>query len=260
MPYSVHVREAIRGALRPLSLGQNHTKSSAIHNLRYTGRLAVWANFRQAVEAVDHAQRWSSQTIEINLLSRDIHAESVHCGNEATVHGRILQSIGQLLGHALSAQGMNVKLGDFKILGSIYRKETDLVMRRDNGGSVLCVIEVKTWWVWDHHISLACCNQERLRRLLAQPIMYMQGMNCRYGCLANGKEFIFLEMTYNATTAGWEIAYSPVIKASDFYVPSGQFTSPIVSVNQCFMYVAHMALGQAPLPMPNNTPNWVVSI
>lgn len=95
--------EAVRKALLPLLQSLNYTKTSALHSLRFTSRLDVWKNLSEAVEEVDHAQHRSARTIDLKLANRQIHEERVECGNEATVQGRILHSVGQLLGHILPA-------------------------------------------------------------------------------------------------------------------------------------------------------------
>ncbi|KAF9253739.1 hypothetical protein DTO006G1_8832 [Penicillium roqueforti] len=161
--------EAVRKALLPLLQSLNYTKTSALHSLRFTSRLDVWKNLSEAVEEVDHAQHRSARTIDLKLANRQIHEERVECGNEAT--------------------GLNMQLGDFRTIPSTYNNEPDFIMKSDN--SLLCVAEVKTWWVADHEITFAMENENLFRKIVAQAIQYVQHSSCQYGCLTNGRRNVF---------------------------------------------------------------------
>jgi hypothetical protein len=47
--------------------------------------------------------------------------------DEHGVQGRFQQSVGQVLGKVLDAQGINAHFADFKCLGSAYKETPDIV-------------------------------------------------------------------------------------------------------------------------------------
>lgn len=101
-------------------------------------------------------------------------------------------------------------------------------MRQDHG--VLGVIESKTFYV--HNIALAYNNQDRLRRLLASPVIDIEGINYIYGCLANGKELIFahdLQHQHEVESVYSQRSKHPTVCSI------GSIHSPIVSVSHLFM-------------------------
>lgn len=79
-----------------------------------------------------------------------------------------------------------------------------------------------------------------------------------YGFLSTYDETIFLRQ--QEVNGEWEIEYSAVIHASNSYVrsiPTDLLNSPIVSVKQCFLYVACLASGQGPVFNNTPKPQWV---
>lgn len=59
-----------------------------------------------------------------------------------------------------------------------------------------------------------------------------------YGFLSNYEETIFLRQRHDGTT--WVVDCSPVILASNIYTKR----SPVVTVRECFFYIAILARGQ----------------
>ncbi|CEJ55195.1 hypothetical protein PMG11_01464 [Penicillium brasilianum] len=243
-----HAKEATAANLPPLLVGQHHTESSALHSLYFLGPLSRWSNFLRAVEATSNTQTWSPRVIK---YTQRLDEEAVQVGDEHGVQGRFQQSLGSLMGHVFKAQSIDLHFADFKCLGSSYTDVPDVILKNSNN-ELKVIGELKAPWIEQHKLG-GFYNEDELRQLLAQPINYMQSLNCMYGFLSTYDETIFLRQ--ELINGVWQVSYSPVIKGSTSYVPSNATNvlgSPVVSVKQCFLYLASLAVQQG--PVFNNTP------
>lgn len=115
--------------------------------------------------------------------------------------------------------------------------------------------ELKVPWIGEHQIRPKLANEDHLRRLLAQPIMYMQNTGCMYGFLSTYEETIFLRQVID-NNGVWRIEYSPVVLYSTIY--DRLMTNPLaISARQCFFYVGIEALSQG--PVNNASTGWIVA-
>jgi hypothetical protein len=166
-PKTVRSREALWESLPGLLQGPSRTKSSALHDLDFIGPLREWPNFLQDVIANVQGQKWSTRVIKYAQQARDLDAETVLVGDEHGVQGRFQQSVGQVLGKILNAQGINAHFADFKCLNSAYDKIPDVITMSQ--GNVLKIVgELKVPWIEDHQIKKVFNNERQLRVLLAK--------------------------------------------------------------------------------------------
>ncbi|CAG8946879.1 unnamed protein product [Penicillium salamii] len=98
---------------------------------------------------------------------------------------------------------------------------------------------IKVPWIEAHRPSRAYEDENALRRLLAQPVQYMQDLGCAYGFYTTYDETMFLRQIL--VNGMWEIQYSPCVFAGYFYQETSLLTPSIVSVKRCFLYVASLA-------------------
>lgn len=127
---------------------------------------------------------------------------------------------------------------------------------KDNNHDLKIVGELKAPWVTEHHIHRRLANEDLLREILAQPIMYMQDLGCMYGFLSTYEETIFLRQVVD-NNGVWRVEYSPVVLSSTTY-DRLTTTPPVVSVRQCFFYMGLNALNQG--PVNNTSTGWIVGI
>ncbi|KAJ5854814.1 hypothetical protein N7534_007357 [Penicillium rubens] len=85
-------------------------------------------------------------------------------------------------------------------------------------------------------------DEDALRRLLAQPVQYMQDLGCAYGVYTTYGETIFLRQVL--ANGMWEIQYSPCARAEYCYQ---EMDESIDHINCCFLYAATLARQQGPL-------------
>jgi hypothetical protein len=174
-----------------------------------------------------------------------------------------LQAAGQVLGAVFEAQSINMALGSFKSTGITYSKTPDVVLLSlpdpQNSMQQLRVVgEVKVPWLIEHRLDLCATNTTLLRDVLAQPISYMLNLGCMYGFITNYRQTIFLRQIRVGLTS--RIEYSPVIKSSAKYAPadrSNQSTGPVLSFNQCLLYLAAIAETQGPIVNPTPRSQWI---
>ncbi|RHZ61492.1 hypothetical protein CDV55_105047 [Aspergillus turcosus] len=159
-PKQVRTREAVLQGLPPLFRGPNQTKSSALHKLEFVGRLRQWPNFLGQVIQTDQREVWSPKVIKYTQQGRDLEAETVLVGDEHGVQGRFQQSVGQVVGKILDAQGINAHFADFKCLGGAYRNTPDVILM--NGNALEAIGELKVLWVDMHVIEDAYDNKDLL--------------------------------------------------------------------------------------------------
>ncbi|CAI7606948.1 unnamed protein product [Penicillium viridicatum] len=144
------VREVASQAFLLLPLGPNHTKSNAIHNIKYVGEIHRRSNFLRFVETYVQGQRWSNRVIKYTHLLGDPEAESNLIGDE-------------------TAQSIGLEFADFKCLGNPHANTPDSIMMTTNG-QLKVVAELKSPWVEQYKMSDAYEEETMLRHLLAQPI------------------------------------------------------------------------------------------
>lgn len=270
----VRAKQIIQAPLPPLNVGTYRTTSSALHNLKYIGTLSPWPNFKSSVQAMYNAQVFSrSSTAAVSPGLHNIDPEIVCVGDEHGLQGRFQQAIGQVLGGALEAQGVNLHFADFKCSGLQYQNVPDVVGLSTivqgtavqgttvQGRKVLRLVgELKVPWVPQHSLRDAYDKPQRLRHILGQPLLYMGELGSAFGFLSTYNQTIFLRQI-QLPSGNWHVEYSPVIYSSDAYVPShtqGNSTVSSVSMRQCMFYVATIASVQG--PVHNQTPpaQWVV--
>lgn len=258
----IRVKQILQSPLPPLNQGSSKTSSSALHRLRYVGSLGPWPNFQNQVEAAYNAQAFSrSTTSPVSPGPHQVDPDIVSVGDEHGLQGRFQQAIGQVLGVALEAQGINLSFGDFKCSGIIYENIPDVIglSRTIQGNDELSLIgELKVPWVLAHSISDAYHTPKGLRRLLGQPLLYMRDLGSAYGFLSTYEETIFLYQTQLAN-GQWHVEYSPVVWSTDIYEPSqGPSSIPSLSMRQCMFYVAGLASQHGPVSNQTPASQWVV--
>ncbi|OKO95184.1 hypothetical protein PENSUB_11263 [Penicillium subrubescens] len=161
------------------------------------------------------------------------------------------------MGHIFEAQSIDLRFADFKCLGSPYTGVPDVILKNSNN-ELKVIGELKVPWIEQHKLA-DVDDEDELRQLLAQPINYMQSLNCMYGFLSTYDETIFLRQ--ELINGVWEVSYSPVIQGSTRYVPSkptNVVSSPVVSVKQCFLYVAGLAVHQGPVANITPKSEWFI--
>ena len=112
MPEKVLSKDAVKSALPDLRIAPNTTKFSALHNIRYTGRVSRWQSFDADVWA-SMSTSWSQAIIDYKIDGRDLREEEVYVADETGVQGRFEQSVGQILGAVFRAQHVNIRFADF---------------------------------------------------------------------------------------------------------------------------------------------------
>lgn len=127
---------------------------------------------------------------------------------------------------------------------------------KDNNHALKVVGELKVPWITEHHIQPRLTRDRLLRKILAQPIKYMQDLGCMYGFLSTYEETIFLRQVID-NNGVWRIEYSPVILSSTTY-DRPETQPPIVSVKQCFFYVGINASMHE--PVNNRSPGWIINV
>ncbi|KAI2788343.1 hypothetical protein POX_e06357 [Penicillium oxalicum] len=256
-PKQVRAREMASQAIPPVPIGPHQTTSNALHRIKFLGELHRWPNFFRGIESYIQSTRWSTKAIKYTHTSGNPEAESHLIVDEAGLQGLFNHSIGYLVGKILEVQSIDLQFADFRCLGSQYAKTPDSILMTTNTATpeLKMLGELKVWWIEEHDLVEAYGNESALRRLLAQPIQYMKDLNCMYGFMSNYQQTIFLRQQF--ICGKWVVDYSPVILASTSYIKTdlGDFlATPIVSLRQCFLAIAHQAQTQG--PVSNLTPNW----
>jgi hypothetical protein len=81
-----------------------------------------------------------------------------------------------LRGRAESSKG--IRFADFKFVQSTYDGIPDVILKDDNHQRKV-IGELKVPWISRHNIEGKLDRECSLRKILAQPIMYMQHLGCR---------------------------------------------------------------------------------
>lgn len=167
-------REILRQPLPDIVVGLNHTQSSAIHNIKYVGRLGSWTNFKQEVVETFETTNWSPQPILPNLSLGPLASEHILCGDETGLQGRFNERIGQVLGVVFEINHIDFVFGDFKSTTDAltYRKTPDVMIMRHDGNSHV-VGEIKAFWVPEHQLEVMVSRfnlgrEKQLRRILGK--------------------------------------------------------------------------------------------
>ncbi|KAJ5592206.1 hypothetical protein N7537_009110 [Penicillium hordei] len=264
MPSLKRPRDIATSPLPDLLVSDNRTTSSTLHKIQFAGPLLPWTGFTTAVKNAYNTQQWSNRVIQIGIQSRNLTTERVFVGDEAGVCARFQQAAGQVLGAVFEAQSINIALGDFKCTGLSYSKTPDVVMlslpdlQNGNVQQLRVVGEVKVPWLIEHRLDLCAANSTWLREVLAQPISYMLDLGCVYGFITNYCQTMFLRQIQVGST--WRIEHSPVIESSVRYVPSdpaNQVIGPMLTFNQCLLYLATIAETQGPITNPTPRSQWI---
>ena len=252
---AVHIgpKTLVEFAAPRLELGPHHTTSSALHNLEFKGDLRPWPGFLSAVQSMHESYAWRNECLGLSLRTRDPYTYgNVVVGDEHGVQGRFHKYFGDTMNAVFNSQLMGMRLADFKCIQSTYSGIPDVILM-DESHELKDVGELKVPWIRDHNIVKYYYQRDSLRKVLAQPIQYMQALGCVYGFLSNYDQTIFLRQLVDSQGV-WRIKYSPVIRASTAYKSSD--VNPVVSVKQCLFYVACDAMNQS--LVHNTTPLWVV--
>ena len=200
----------------------------------------------------------------MSVQARDLTDEKVFVRDEAGVHARFQQAAGQVLGAVFGAQSINMALGDIKSTGISYSRTPDVVMlslpdpQNANAQQLKVVGEDKVPWLTEHRLDVCTTNPPLFRRLLAQIVLYMLDLGCVYGFITNYEQAIFLRQVQVGST--WRIEYLPVIESSVGYTPpdpANQNTSPVLTLNQCLLYLAIIAEAQGPIANPTPRGQWI---
>ena len=191
-------------------------------------------------------QQWSSVAYTRKGITDPV-PEIVLTGNEDGVRGRFFQSVGHAVGAVLQAQGIEMTFADFQCAGIMYRHTPD-VISLDNQTTVRMVGELKVSWVPTHDFRpyLSDATGNRLRYLLAQPLMHMHDLSCNYGFMTNYWQTIFLRQ--QLVDGVWMAEYSQIKEAKTEFNPG-----TIISVKQCFFHMACRASESGPDEPINNT-------
>ncbi|GAB1208341.1 hypothetical protein APSETT445_007089 [Aspergillus pseudonomiae] len=192
----------------------------------------------------------------LNLHTRDPYSYgNVEIGDEHGMQGRFHKYFGDVLNAIFESQSKGIRFADFKTVQATYSGIPDVILK-DRNHQLKVVGELKVPWVSDHNIDGKLDEDWELRRILAQPIMYMQRLRCVYGFLSNYDETIFLRQVVDNQGA-WRIEYSPVIPASATY-NLDELKPPVASTRQCLFYLGCEALKHG--PVDNTAPPWVIPI
>jgi hypothetical protein len=250
--FHIGPKKLVESPAPKLEPGEYHTTSSALHDLEFTGGLQPWPGFLSAVQTMHESHTWRNECLGLTLRTRDPYTHgNIVVGDEHGVQGRFHKYFGDILNAIFKSQSKSIRFADFRCVQSTYSGIPDVILK-DNNHHLKVVGELKVPWVPDHTIDDKIDFDRDLRKILAQPIMYMQNLGCVYGFLSNYKETIFLRQLVD-NQGLWRIEYSPVILASTTY-NRGESNFPVVSVRQCFFYVGCNALNHG--PVNNTTPLW----
>ncbi|KAJ5920095.1 hypothetical protein N7516_010953 [Penicillium verrucosum] len=220
-------RDVLRAPFPSLLVGSFHTTSSALHQIRFTGRLRRWTNFaHNAIAHMSSNIRWSRLTLDVAMtgpgVELSVSREQLVVGDENGVQGRLNERLCRPVTSCLQVQGHNLRCGDFKAGNSAAQaaRVPDTVMLNANA-AIKVVGEVKTPWARTHVKMLSRGvemfeegNEGRLRHILGQVSRYMQDQGVCYAFLSTYNETMFLRK------------YSPVAIYDDEYdTGSGKITT-----------------------------------
>ncbi|OQD69307.1 hypothetical protein PENPOL_c002G10652 [Penicillium polonicum] len=219
----VRAKQILQAPLPPLNVGTSKTTSSALHGLEYVGTLSPWPNFKSQVEAFYNTQAFArSAKAAVSPGLHNVDPEIVCVGDEHGLQGRFQQAIGQVLGAALEAQGVNLHFADFKCSGLQYQNVPDVVGLSTivqgtavqgttvQSRKVLRLVgELKVPWVPQHSLRDAYDKPQRLRHILGQPLLHMGELGSAFGFMSTYNQTIFLRQI-QLPSGNWHVEYSPI--------------------------------------------------
>ena len=198
------------------------TTSNQLHALRYYDALSEWFYFREDVAVKCNAAFRGASS------GSSPEKELLHVGNKTSVQGRFQQNVDHVLMKAFEDQGIRLYFGDFRSSNVTYDLTPDVVVSMPTGGTadriaVVGQLEVP-WQQQQHSIQDAIYQAEtgdetRLRRLIAQPLLYMKYLQCKYGFLSTYSETVFLRQN-RCIDGTWSDKYSPCIYSTESYRPT----------------------------------------
>jgi hypothetical protein len=256
-PRAVTAAQAINNSLPELLPGHHTTTSSALKPERYIGGLRKWPNYEtevvQSCGGISHMFRiWAAN--HRNSGVNESIVEAIRVGQESTLQGRIQALVFMVINLVLQHHQHQLRFSDYKSAQRNYglEGEPDAVLI-NNAAQIKTVGEIKAWWIPAHHLERALQEEQRLRRVLSQPVGYMLEHQCKYGFITTYKESIFLrQVRYSDGT--WGIEYSPLILGSDMAVTG---VEPVLSTRQCFFHFARMAEQDGDVVNLTPRENWI---
>ncbi|CAG8359124.1 unnamed protein product [Penicillium salamii] len=250
----ITAKAATQSHVPPLNKGLSTTRSNALHTIFYDGPLSLWEGFAQYAEDDDKARVWRKPSIRLEEQNDAFREEQFVVGDESGAQSRFTQHYGEELSRIFEAQGIDLVFSDFKCAGVPYANIPDTVIM-DSSRRLKVVGEIKVPWVLQHQSSLQFEYPHALRQIFAQPIQYMQDLNCTYGFYTTYDETVFLRQIL--VDGIWQIQYSPVILAESCYRKTSPLSTLSVSVKQCFLYVASLSVYEPPITYYLAQPTWV---
>ncbi|CAG8011193.1 unnamed protein product [Penicillium salamii] len=244
-----------------LQVGNNHTRSSALHPISYIGPLYRWDSFEQNVNAEFQEHNWQQHNSTITILPlgppgpHNIANEQLAIGDENGLQGRFNQNVGHVMSAVFGSQGLDLEFGDFKASNSSYSRTPDVAIM--NGGrDVQAVGELKAQWIDVHDPSAATRNaltdidsEEDFRHQIGQLARYMRDLRVQYGFYSTYKSHVFLSQ--ELVDGQWAILYSPVI--SDTIDPERRSA---LTVRQCYFFLGKAASRAGPSANLTPTNQW----
>ncbi|KAJ5116649.1 hypothetical protein N7456_000997 [Penicillium angulare] len=203
--------------LPELRVGTNSTTHSALHKVKFVGRLRAWDRFEQEAAVTFGAHYFKRLPLlgqrrndRINPLTREVY----QVGDERDVQVRF----GQNIGHILSIIAEDERLG-FKFAGArsveLGAHDLSAAVRHFMGG-----------------------RENYLRQILGQIADYMDEFSMKYGVISTYNQSIFLRQRVDG--GKWCLDYSPVINHDRSFRPTRRRLYPITT-RQAFMHIAHLS-------------------
>jgi hypothetical protein len=159
MPSGVAQR-ALAVAQAPLPdvlVGSHHTKSSALHNIRFVGTLRIWTNFENDVQSFCSGINWAQYTHVLTQKGKtskpwNLDQDQTDAGDEAAVQGKFRAHLGDPVTAICSVTGRNAQVTDFKATNAvpIGRLTPNLAIKV--GNTLAGVGEAKVFWVEEHSL------------------------------------------------------------------------------------------------------------
>ncbi|KAJ5125036.1 uncharacterized protein N7515_008861 [Penicillium bovifimosum] len=251
-------KRILQAPLPDLKVGPGKTTYSELHDVAFVGTLSPWPDFEISVQACYDAQELSrSSTAVVTPGLYILEPEFVYIGDKYGVRRRFQQAIGQVLGVALAAQGVNLRFGDFACSGLEYNNPPDVVGLSTVGQpryELRLLGTLKTPWVAEHSLTRAYDNPGLLRHLLGQPLLYMGDLSTAFGFLSTYDETISSGRSNWVPGNGWHNTRQLSIQLTSQSHGSG----PSVTMRQCMFYVAKLASEQGPVNNQTPSAQWVV--
>ncbi|KAJ5815658.1 hypothetical protein N7474_007435 [Penicillium riverlandense] len=185
---SKRAKNVVDERLPPLKRGPKSTTSSALHQIKYAGRLEQWITFQKEVTEAVNQQEWHQHPGIVGYGPsgqpghHNVAHEQVCVGDETGVQGRFQQNVGQAMSAVFSSQSYDLRFADFKCSASSYSRTPDSIIM-DSQGSIKAVGELKAPWVPDHQVNklMTLIMMVYLKRAIGQLARYMKELHVKYG-------------------------------------------------------------------------------